>query len=234
MTLDETYQLLERIALVDDRIARTAPEEVTGQAEMWAVILRDVPPEFAATAVAEHYAASPHALRPADIATRWRAHTRARLADHTDPVPAADPDDEAAYRAALAANRHAVATGTTEPQRALSEDDVSALRAQGDLSEYIRQELARASDEREHRRRLVLRHPDLAARLTQPPLPYTSPEHWGGHLGADTWTGRPNTSPQRTALLEIVAEAEQRATEAATRPPHGRTDHQTTPRTTAA
>lgn len=116
----------------------------------------------------------------------------------------------------------------------LTDDDLRALHRDGDLTTYIKTQLADGARRRAERRALVLRHPDLAARLTQPPLPYTSPEHWGGHLGADTWTGRPNTSPERAALLEIVAEAEQRATEAATRPPHGQTDRQTTPRATAA
>ncbi|MFD0570162.1 hypothetical protein ACFQ0T_14175 [Kitasatospora gansuensis] len=34
---------------------------------------------------------------------------------HTDPIPAADPDDDSRWRAELAATRRAVATGQVEP-----------------------------------------------------------------------------------------------------------------------
>lgn len=60
-------------------------------------------------------------------------------------------------------------------------------------------------------RKLVLAHPDLAARLTTPPCPSTSPDQWNGYipphmvLGKDRW--QRNDSPQRVHLVAIVREA---------------------------
>jgi hypothetical protein len=62
---------------------------------------------------------------------------------------------------------------------------------------------ARAQSERAR----VLRHPDIAKRLTEPPLRYSRPEVWNGYLPPDMWQGRHNDSPQRAALLEIVTAA---------------------------
>ncbi|MYT30486.1 MULTISPECIES: hypothetical protein [unclassified Streptomyces] len=59
---------------------------------------------------ARYFAYEPHHLLAA-----WAAHRGTRMERHTDPVPAADPDDEAAYRAELAATRTAVATGRSAP-----------------------------------------------------------------------------------------------------------------------
>lgn len=62
------------------------------------------------------------------------------------------------------------------------------------------------------RGQLVARFPDLAARLTQPPLGYARPDQWNGFVppkwvttAGDDWVL--NDSPQRTALVEICAEA---------------------------
>src|SRR5207237_1007161 len=63
----------------------------------------------------EHICTSPYRIQPADIIRQWRAYQRDQLARHTDPIPAADPDDPAAYPAALSANRQAVAAGTEAP-----------------------------------------------------------------------------------------------------------------------
>ena len=53
----------------------------------------------------------------------------------------------------------------------------------------------------------VLRHPHIAARLTQPPLGYSRPEVWNGYVPPETWQGRHNNAPQRAALLEIITDA---------------------------
>lgn len=66
------------------------------------------------------------------------------------------------------------------------------------------------------RRRRVLRHPDLAVRLTQPPLSYSSPDAWpgyvppaGGYWGAGgAWVK--NDSPFRAQLVAIASEAYKR------------------------
>jgi hypothetical protein len=67
--------------------------------------------------------------------------------------------------------------------------------------------VAAARDANAHRRAAVLAHPDLAARLTQPPLSYSRPERWNGYIPPRLWREEPNTSPQRAALVEIAAEA---------------------------
>ena len=54
--------------------------------------------------------------------------------------------------------------------------------------------------------RIVLRYPDLAARLCQQPLGYSEPGQWNGYIPPRECGGY-NTSPQRRALVEICAEA---------------------------
>lgn len=100
----------------------------------------------------------------------------------------------------------------------LSEGDVRELRkTPGDLVRLIKQARANALAENARRRALVLKHPDLAARLTEPPLRHTLPEHWTGYIppshDAPSVGGyQPiNTSPARAALAAILAEAEARA-----------------------
>lgn len=99
----------------------------------------------------------------------------------------------------------------------LSEADVRDLRRQGDLTRLIKQAQAAGRSENARRRALVLRHPDLAARLTEPPLRHTTPEHWTGYIppayDPETYGGgQPiNTSPARAALVALLAEAEHRA-----------------------
>lgn len=88
-------------------------------------------------------------------------------------------------------------------------DHVAGMAA---LRAAEREGIARAA----HRRTRVLAYPDIAARLTQPPLRFTVPEMWEGHVPPawlptkEGW--KPNTSPARTALIDIckaVAEREE-------------------------
>lgn len=99
----------------------------------------------------------------------------------------------------------------------LSLDDARALRHDGDLGKFIHQQMAAARVECARRRGLVLRHPDLAERLTQPPFRFTRPERWNGFVPPAEWMQRPNDDPGRPILLALIAEAEAR--EAAGRPP---------------
>ncbi|MFJ4799181.1 zinc finger domain-containing protein [Kitasatospora purpeofusca] len=115
MTPDQIPKLLAEIALADPRVRRDDPTERRAQAKMWAGILAETPYEFALRAAHEHYRASQWPILPADIATRWTAWTRGRLARHTDPKPAVDPDRSAAWCAELGATRRAVAIGAAEP-----------------------------------------------------------------------------------------------------------------------
>jgi hypothetical protein len=59
-------------------------------------------------------------------------------------------------------------------------------------------------------RAAVLAHPDLAQKLTEPPLGYAVAEQWNGGVPSATFNGSHNDSPRRTALLDLLAEAERR------------------------
>lgn len=99
----------------------------------------------------------------------------------------------------------------------LTEQDVRELRkTPGDLVRLMKQARAEAHAENARRRALVLKHPDLAARLCEPPIRHTTPEHWTGYVppahdapgvGGDLPL---NTSPARAALAALVTEAEAR------------------------
>lgn len=59
---------------------------------------------------ARYFSYEPHHLLAA-----WAEHRGSRMERHTDPVPAADPDDVAGYRAELLGTRRAVAAGQVPP-----------------------------------------------------------------------------------------------------------------------
>lgn len=211
MTPDQIPQLLKQVSYADPRLLPEDPAEVMGMAALWAVVLADIPVDYAMTAVGEHYAHSPYPIKPSDIADRWRTTVRDRMRrdNETEPPPA-DPDQPTAYVAALRHARAQVITGAAAPRALAAPDDIAAMRQQGDLAEFIRQGIAAAQAENARRRKLVRRHPDLADRLTQKPGPHSSPERWSGYVSPDTWNGAANNSPERALIAEIVAEAERR------------------------
>lgn len=67
------------------------------------------------------------------------------------------------------------------------------------------------------RRRRVLAHPDLAAKLCEPPLRLARPEVWTGYIPGPrvpTLGGeKPNKSPIRRQLLDIVRAVAERETQ---------------------
>jgi len=69
----------------------------------------------------------------------------------------------------------------------------------------------------QERRNRVLRHPEIAIRLTWPPLDYTLAENWNGYVPPlRDPDGQLNRSVNRTALMGILAavvDAEQTASE---------------------
>ncbi|MFE4535646.1 hypothetical protein ACFRKB_11260 [Streptomyces scopuliridis] len=115
MKPSELPQLLAQVALADPRVRRADEMERRAQIHMWAGILAEVPYDYAITAIQTHYAKSTWPILPADIATQWAATVRDRMNRDVDPAPPVDPDNEAAYRAALAAHRRAVITGQKPP-----------------------------------------------------------------------------------------------------------------------
>ncbi|WP_282792065.1 cell surface glycoprotein [Streptomyces sp. CC224B] len=120
MTRQEVAALLAYAVKLDPRSApadQAAADEVLDQ---WADLLADVPPTAphpngrhwdAAQVVRHHIATSPYPIKPSDVSRPWHYFRRDVVDRHHDPVPAADPDDPAAYRAALVTTRHAVAIG---------------------------------------------------------------------------------------------------------------------------
>lgn len=217
MTPDQIPALIKQISYGDTRIMPADPAELMGMAALWAVALADVPADFADKAVGEHYASSPYTIKPSDIATRWKAHVRKQLDRHTDLVPFADPDDELAYRRELRSSRHAVAKQGGQPGTVreltpapVAYDDIQAMRKQGDLVEFIRLSWRDGRAKAAERKALILRHPDLAKKLTEPPLGYQRPDQWSGAIPPETWNGVANDSPLRPVILALLAEAEAR------------------------
>lgn len=95
----------------------------------------------------------------------------------------------------------------------LTAEDIRLLRQQGDLGQTLRELVKQAAAADQSRKALVLRHEDLAERLTQPPIDFSRPDCWTGYLAPELLpSGARNTSPIRAALIAIVAEAEKRAT----------------------
>jgi hypothetical protein len=93
------------------------------------------------------------------------------------------------------------------------------------IAQRTRSEIAKAGAVCADRRARVLRHPELAARLTQPPVGYQSAEQWNGYVpparvpaGDDGIDGLLNNSPRRAALIDISAEALRRSAPAGGQP----------------
>jgi hypothetical protein len=82
--------------------------------DAWHDVLRNYLLEEARTAAAT-LAGKQAFVAPGEIATEIRRMHADRLGRHTDPTPNADPDDVHAYKAEIAATRHAVATGQQPP-----------------------------------------------------------------------------------------------------------------------
>jgi hypothetical protein len=204
---DQIPQLLKQVSYADPRMLPEDPAEVMGMAALWAVVLTDVPADYALHAVGKHYAASPYPIKPSDIADRWRTTVRDRMRNHTgtfEPTahPDVDPDDVPAYLTALRSEYQAVMTGHAAPtpvraitSREVQEDDIRAMRQQNDLKAFMHRSVTEAREENQRRRKVVARYPDLNEAI------HALPGHakWSGSVGENA----------RTAA--IVAEAEARA-----------------------
>lgn len=95
----------------------------------------------------------------------------------------------------------------------LSLADARALMGDGDVGRFIKHHMAEAQRAAAYRRSLVLRYPDLAAKLTERPHNFSAPEKWNGYIPPATdCTGAINTAACRPALLALVTEAESRDT----------------------
>ncbi|MCZ4123657.1 zinc finger domain-containing protein [Streptomyces sp. H39-S7] len=118
----EIAALLAYIGRLDPRTSRTDPGEARDQLAQWHELLGDVPMATphgwdARIAARNHIRISPYPIVAADIGRPWESYRRDRLGRHTDPTPAVDPDDQAAWTAALVSARRAVATGSAQPMQ---------------------------------------------------------------------------------------------------------------------
>jgi hypothetical protein len=87
-------------------------------------------------AIRSHVLDSPYPILPVDVARKWRAHRRDRLDRHTDPTPAADPNDPAAWRAELLRSRNAVAAGLAAPS---THQQITSGGRSRDIEERLRE-----------------------------------------------------------------------------------------------
>lgn len=83
-----------------------------------------------------------------------------------------------------------------------------------ELAKACRTAAQSAANDAAEQRRLVLTQPDLAARLTTPPLDFKHPEQWNGYIPPYTTCGPGvaarhirNDSAQRVHLVALVREA---------------------------
>lgn len=160
MTPDEVAALLAYASRLDPRLAAPNEAEADAQLDQWCELLADVPATAphpdgrdwnAGHVVRHHIASSPYPMKPSDVSVPWHSFRRDVVGRHTDPVPAADPDDEAAWRAELVGTRNAVAAGqaTATTYRALTaggpapevEERLAALGSY--LPRSVRDELAK-------------------------------------------------------------------------------------------
>ncbi|MFE4333930.1 hypothetical protein ACFRQM_32310 [Streptomyces sp. NPDC056831] len=123
----EIAGLLAYMGRLDPRTMRTDPGELRDQVDQWQELLGDVPLTTdygwdARNTIRAHVVTSPYPILPVDVARKWAKHSTDRLDRHTDPVPAADPDDVESWRAELLGTRHAVLQGQrpANEQRAIT------------------------------------------------------------------------------------------------------------------
>ncbi|MGX1912430.1 zinc finger domain-containing protein [Streptomyces phaeochromogenes] len=121
MNRQEVAALLAYAVRLDPRSAPADQAAADETLDQWADLLTDVATAAphpngrhwdAAQVVRHHIATSPYPIKPSDVSRPWHDFRRDVVDRHHDPVPAADPDDPAAYRAELLGTRNAVATGT--------------------------------------------------------------------------------------------------------------------------
>lgn len=122
--------LLAYASRLDSRVRRSLadPQQSAHTIADWTAALADVPATLpdtgwdASQAVRRYYeqrggdrSAQFRPVEPHDVLAAWAPHRAELMNRHTDPVPAADPDDPTAWREELLGTRAAVATGHTPP-----------------------------------------------------------------------------------------------------------------------
>lgn len=184
--------------------------------DAWYDVLHDYTLDEARTAAAT-IAGRQAFVAPGEIATEVRKARRTLISvDAETEPPTADPNDVPLYLRQVRTHRRNVATGRTPAipapraiEAAVTEADVSAMRQQQDFTSFRQQITREAAARCAARVQIVSRYPDLVDRVAQ----QLGRSNWNGYIPPEhDATGRINTSPNRRVLLEILAEAEQRAT----------------------
>lgn len=195
MTRDEIIQLLGGAACYDSR----KPSE--GMVNAWLETAQRARWTYneATDAVKTHYTESTDFILPAHVAQRIKAARNDAAMRRAAETP--DPAGQAK-----------VARAITGAFQVVDEQPAK---------QWVKT-VAAAKREAQERRKRVLAHPDLAAKLTHPPLNLTDPLMWNGYIPPKTLPGddgnpynEVNKSPIRQQLVEIATEALRRETETA-------------------
>lgn len=138
MNEQQIAALLAFAGTLDSRVRRALadPQQAARTISEWTAAVADVPATMPATgwdaarATRRYYeqrggdrSSQYRPIEPHDLLAAWGPHRTELMNRHTDPVPSADPDDPAAWRAELLGTRAAVATGHTAPAQYRAEID---------------------------------------------------------------------------------------------------------------
>lgn len=155
MNRQQIAALISYAAGLDPRTAKTG-DDLADQLDQWEELLHDVPPTAphpngrhwnAAHVVRHHCATSPYPIKPSDVSRPWHAFKADVIGRHTDPLPAADPDNPESWRAELLGTRQAVAAGQQPATlyRELTAAPADALRARlarvGEMPPAVREHI---------------------------------------------------------------------------------------------
>ncbi|MFF9284841.1 zinc finger domain-containing protein [Streptomyces griseosporeus] len=153
----EVAALLAYVVRLDPRMNVDDEAAAADRLAQWCDLLSDVPAQAhgwdSARVARDYIARNPYRIQPSDISRPWHAHKADMLNRHVgtfEPTahPHLDPDDVDGYRAALAADRQAVATGQQAPttHRALTAGPAAAEveRRLAQLGTYMPRTVAQA------------------------------------------------------------------------------------------
>ncbi|MCX4818380.1 hypothetical protein OG883_00340 [Streptomyces sp. NBC_01142] len=130
MTPEQIAALLAFAGTLDSRVRRALadPQQSARTISEWTAAVADVPATMPATgwdaarATRRYYeqqggnkSSQYRPIEPHDLLAAWGPHRAEVMARHTDPVPAADPDNPAAWREELLGTRASVARGHAAP-----------------------------------------------------------------------------------------------------------------------
>lgn len=218
MTPREVAALLAYVVRLDPRMSLDDQAAAADRLAQWCDLLSDVPATAhgwdAAKTARDYIARTPYRIQPSDVSRPWHAHKADMLARHVgtfEPTahPHLDPDDIRGYRVALAADRHAVATGQQAPttHRAITAGPAAAEveRRLAQLGTYVPRTVAQALTDYRPRR---AERDRLAVEGAPDPLDVTCPyEHCRAGRGEPCRNNRrkPRAKPHPTRL-DLAAE----------------------------